>query len=265
MGNWICTIWIGGKDSFIVLFSENVFKLNLVLYLYARTLFFAHVLEWINLIYVSNIAIYTFYNHFTEFREKCISVKQTTYLKFTVILDRIITTCFKGKNELEKGHDTGKWNKYTKVETVADFTFLGSKITADGDCSHEIKRHLLLARKAMTKLNSILQSWDVTADQGPYSQSYGFSRDHVWMCKLDHKEYCQSIWLLSRVQVFATPWTAACQASLSITNFQSLLKLMSIEFVMPSNHLILCHPLFLPPSIFPSVRIFSKESVLWIR
>ena len=77
-------------------------------------------------------------------------------------LERIITTCFKGKNELEKGHDMGKWNKHTKVETVADFTFLGSKITADGDCSHEIKRHLLLDRKAMTNLDSILKSRDIT-------------------------------------------------------------------------------------------------------
>ena len=67
---------------------------------------------------------------------------------------------------------------------------------------------------------------------------------------------------LSRVQLFATPWTAACQASLSIANSQSLLKLMSIELVMPSNHLILCRPLLLLPSIFPSIRIFSKESVL---
>ena len=59
-----------------------------------------------------------------------------------------------------------------------------------------------------------------------------------------------------------TPWTAACQASLSITNSQSLLKLTSIESVMPSNHLILCNPLLLPPSIFPSIRVFSNESVL---
>ena len=62
----------------------------------------------------------------------------------------------------------------------------------------------------------------------------------------------------------ATPWTAACQASLSITNPQSLLKLRSIRLVMPSNHLILCHPLFLLPSIFPSIRVFSNESVLCI-
>ena len=65
--------------------------------------------------------------------------------------------------------------------------------------------------------------------------------------------------------VFVTPWTAAHQASLSITNSWSLLKFMSIELVMPSNHLILCHPLLLPPSIFPSIRVFSNESVLHIR
>ena len=70
---------------------------------------------------------------------------------------------------------------------------------------------------------------------------------------------------LSHVQLFAAPWTAARQASLSITNSRSLLKLMSIESVMPSNHLILCHPLLLPPSIFPSIRVFSSESVLRIR
>ena len=74
-----------------------------------------------------------------------------------------------------------------------------------------------------------------------------------------------SVQSLSRVQLFATPWTAALQASLSITNSQSLLKLMSIESVMPSVHLILCCPLLLLPSIFPSIRVFSNESVLHIR
>ena len=68
----------------------------------------------------------------------------------------------------------------------------------------------------------------------------------------------------SVVSIFATPWTAACQASLSITSSESLLRLMSIELVMPSNHLIICHPLLLP-SIFPSIGIFSSESVLCIR
>ena len=74
-----------------------------------------------------------------------------------------------------------------------------------------------------------------------------------------------SVQSLSHVQLFGFPWTAARQASLSITNSRSLLKLMSIESVMPTNHLILCHPLFLSPSIFPSIRVFSNESVLCIR
>ena len=70
---------------------------------------------------------------------------------------------------------------------------------------------------------------------------------------------------LSRVQLFETPCTAAHQASLSITNSQNLIKLMSIEVRMPFNHLNICHPVVLPPSIFPSIRVFSSESVLWIR
>ena len=74
-----------------------------------------------------------------------------------------------------------------------------------------------------------------------------------------------SVQLLSHVQLFVTPWTAAGQASLSITNSRSLLKLMFIESVMPSSYLILCRPLLYPPSIFPSIRIFSIESVLHIR
>ena len=74
-----------------------------------------------------------------------------------------------------------------------------------------------------------------------------------------------SVQSLSRVQLFATPRTAACQASMSITKSWNLLKLMSIEPVMPSNYLILCCPLLLPPSVFPSIRVFSNESVLCIR
>ena len=79
---------------------------------------------------------------------------------------------------------------------------------------------------------------------------------------LIHRFQSSSIQSLSCIQLLATPWTAACQASLSITNYWSLLKLMSIESVMPSNHLIPCHPLLLPPSIFPSIRVFSNESVI---
>ena len=74
-----------------------------------------------------------------------------------------------------------------------------------------------------------------------------------------------SVQSLSHVQPFVTPWTAACQASLSIINSWSLLKLMSIELVMPSNHLILCHPLLLLPSIFPNIKVFSSASALPIR
>ena len=75
----------------------------------------------------------------------------------------------------------------------------------------------------------------------------------------------QSVQSRSHVPLFATPWTAVRQASLSITNSQSLLKLMSIKLVMPSNYLILCRPLLLPTSIFPSIRVFTNESVLCIR
>ena len=82
---------------------------------------------------------------------------------------------------------------------------------------------------------------------------------------LTYTHSVSSVQSLSRVRTFATPWTAACQASLSITNSRSSLKLTSIESVMPSNHLILCHPLLLLPSIPPSIRVFSNESVLCIR
>ena len=89
---------------------------------------------------------------------------------------------------------------------------------------------------------------------------------YVEMCSLfTYFIMFSSVQSLSCVQLFTTTWTAACQASLSITNSQSLLKLISIESVMPSNHLILCHPLLPRPSIFPSIRVFSNESVLHIR
>jgi len=74
-----------------------------------------------------------------------------------------------------------------------------------------------------------------------------------------------SVQSLTHIRLFVTPWTAACQSSLAITNSQTLLKLMSLKLVMPPNHLILCRPLPLPPSIFPSIRDFSNESILRIR
>ena len=92
-------------------------------------------------------------------------------------------------------------------------------------------------------------------DTGPHPQFLA----HEWRMSLS------SVQSLSCVRLFVTPWTAACQASLSITNSWSLLRLMSIASVMPSNHLILCHPLLLLHSIFASIRVFSNESVLHIR
>ena len=82
---------------------------------------------------------------------------------------------------------------------------------------------------------------------------------------MTHSMKISSVQSLSRVWLFVTPWTAVSHASLFITNSRGLLKLMSIELVMPSNHLILCHPFLLPPSIFPIIRIFSKASVHHIR
>ena len=95
---------------------------------------------------------------------------------------------------------------------------------------------------------------------------YYKSKKYLWMPQYQ-KSYIQfsSGQSLSLAQLFATPWTAECKASLSITNSQSLRKLMSIEWVMPSDHLILCHPLLLLPSIFPWIRVFFNESVLCIR
>ena len=87
---------------------------------------------------------------------------------------------------------------------------------------------------------------------------------HRWRKLRLHVQF-SSVQSLSHVQLFATPWTAACQASLSITNSQSLLKLMSIESVMPSNYLILCRPLLLLPLIFPSIRVFTNKSARHIR
>ena len=87
----------------------------------------------------------------------------------------------------------------------------------------------------------------------------------IWTDDVGFFVVLSSVQLLSRVWLFAAPWTAARQASLSITNSRSLPKPMSIESVMPSNHLILCRPLLLLPSIFPSIRVFSNESVLRIR
>ena len=99
-----------------------------------------------------------------------------------------------------------------KMETVADFTFLGSKITADGDCSHEIKRRLLLGGKAMTNLDSILKSRDIICQQRSVCQGYGFSSSHVCMWELDYKEsWAQKNWyfeLWCWRRLLRVPWAA---------------------------------------------------------
>ena len=98
---------------------------------------------------------------------------------------------------------------------------------------------------------------------------FGGYHPQSFICSMDLKKICSvqfsSVQSLSRVRLFETPWTAARQVSLSITNSRSPPKLMSIKSVMPSNHLILCRPLLLLPSIFPSIRVFSNELVLHIR
>ena len=96
--------------------------------------------------------------------------------------------------------------------------------------------------------------------------SSSFTKARTFSCStLYASVHFSSVQLRSHLRLFVIPWTAAHQASVFITNSQSLLKLMSVESVMPSNHLILCLPLLLPPSIFPSIRVFSNESVLRLR
>ena len=109
-------------------------------------------------------------------------------------------------------------------------------------------------------------AWKISWIQEPGKlQSMGSQRvGHDWAINT-YLLIFSSVQSLSCVQIFVTPWTAACQSSLSITNSWGLLKLMSIESVMPSKHLILCHALLFLPSIFPSIRVFSNESVLRIR
>ena len=122
--------------------------------------------------------------------------------------------------------------------------------------------------KGMATHSSIL-TWRIPwTEETDGLHSMGSQRvRHDWVTNTHTKQniYFSSVQSLSRVWLFATPWTAAHQASLSITNSWSLPKLMFIESVMPSNHLIFCHPLLLPPSIFPSIRVFSNKSAFHIR
>ena len=136
------------------------------------------------------------------------------------------------------------------METVRDFILGGSKITADGDCSHEIKTCLLLGRKAITNLISILKSRDITLP----------TKDHLVKAMVFPISSVQFNHSVVSDRLFVTPWTAARQASLSITNSRSPRKPMSIVLVMPSNHLIFHHPLLIQPSIFPSIKSDKDKS-----
>ena len=115
----------------------------------------------------------------------------------------------------------------------------------------------------MTTPSSILAQEILRREEPGRLQSMGSQRVRLWLT--DRVTDISSVQSLSRVQLFATPWTAARQASLSITNSRSLPKLISIEPVMPSSHFILCHPLLLLPSIPPSITVFSNESTLRMR
>ena len=138
------------------------------------------------------------------------------------------------------------------VETVSDFILGGSKITEDDDCSHEIKRHLLLGKKVMTNLESVLKSRDITLPTKVCLVKAMVFPVVMYRCKnwtikkAEHRRIdVFELWCWRRL--LRVPWTEAGQTSLSISNSKTLPKLMSIESVMPSNHLILCRPLlFLP-------------------
>ena len=109
------------------------------------------------------------------------------------------------------------------------------------------------------------RSWWWTGRPGVLQSMGSQIVGHDWVTELNWTELCAVVQSLSHVWIFSAPWTTAHQPSLSITNSWSVLKLMSIELVMPSSHLILCHTVLLPPSIFPSISVFSNESALHIR
>ena len=119
-------------------------------------------------------------------------------------------------------------------------------------------------RRQKVKLRASFQVCRNKAADSNLAELPGGLKDTVFV-KYPAQHLLSSVQSLSHGRLFMTPWTAACQAFLSIVNSQSLFKLMTIELVMPSNHLILCRPLLLLPSIFPSISVFSNESVLHIR
>ena len=153
-------------------------------------------------------------------------------------------------------------------ETVADFIFLGSKITADGDCSQEVKRRLLLGRKVMTNLDSILKSRDTTLPTKVHLVKamvfpVVMHGCESWTVKKAEHQRIDAFELWCWRRLLRVPWTAR-RSSLSIPNCRSLSNPMSIMLVMPSNHLMPCCPLPLLASIFHGIRVFSNESFICI-
>ena len=151
--------------------------------------------------------------------------------------------------------------------TMCMMTEVGSIVLGQWFSKHRPQTNSISVRREVVKnANSTCQTWCIRhAEDRPRMQG-SFNSPQEILCSLKFEKYFDVfIQFLSRVRLFTTPWTAAHQAPLSSTISQSLLKLMSIESVMPSNHLILCLPLLLLPSMFPSIRSCSNESPLLIK
>ena len=149
------------------------------------------------------------------------------------------------------------------MEIVTDYYFGGSKITVDGDCSHEIKKRVLLGRKVMSNLDSILKSRDITLPTKIHLVKAMVFPVVVYGCKSWTRKKFSSV--AQSCQTLCDPMNHSTPGLPAITNSWSSLKLMSIESVMPSSHLILCRPLLLLPPTPPSIRVFSNESTLHMR
>ena len=190
-----------------------------------------------------------------ELRCRHISLVFRTHLKISLGHD--IKTKLIGVQSLSYIPPSLNHSFFFGVLDVQSNLHLCSCIEKDRQKPHIGACHKLDAQKGMTRMVAFLV----------YPRLSAFSNLKYWRASMSPWSYSSlnSVQLLRCVQLFATPWTAARQASPSITNSWSLPKLMSIKLVMPSNHLILCRPLLLLPSIVPSIRVFSNESVLCIR
>ncbi|KAB0359206.1 hypothetical protein FD754_003362 [Muntiacus muntjak] len=184
------------------------------------------------------------------------AVRNSSTLLFSTLITRIFGVK-RGKDELSKKNRQEYWSG------------LPHPPPRDLPDPDDLNRHPYLLCTSLSR--SVVSTLCDPVDYSPPGSSHGVWHDQKYFVYIivtrivSLVNCCVPIQSLSHVPLFATPWTAARQASLCITNFRSLLKLISIELVMPSNHFILCRPLLLLPSVFPSIRIFSNESVLYIR